>query len=380
MKNKLKNIPNIFFLIGLILIFSLCIIKFILNRNEYNYIDNRMSYKFKFPTLYEFSNGIYQENLDNAIADQLPKYEFFKLSYNRLTIKWNYNVLKFLHINSPSRYIKIRDINIYNDYLLYTPYSSDFFYNSSKDDINYINELKKNTKANVYMYFIDSDFLHKYSTNYNVDYKNYLDDSLKIDGIGYLDVSNFDEYKKYFYKTDHHWNNVGSYKGYTDIAQLLNLKNILKPEDEICSDLMFYGSKTKNLADISFTQDKACIYKFNYPKFTFYEGYEKIDGYGIDLDKISDEPHLTYAILYGNDIGELKILNNDAKNKKRLLIYSNSYSNAINKLLASHYYKTYIIDGRHYNSKNMIDYIKEKGIDDVLILSNAMLFADDIKW
>ena len=60
--------------------------------------------------------------------------------------------------------------------------------------------------------------------------------------------------------------------------------------------------------------------------------------------------------------------------------FANSYSNAINKLLAASYKETYVIDGRYYKEKNMIDYINDKKIDDVLILGNNMLFSDEISW
>ena len=59
---------------------------------------------------------------------------------------------------------------------------------------------------------------------------------------------------------------------------------------------------------------------------------------------------------------------------------SGTISDAINKLLAANYQNTYIIDGRYYKDKTMIEYINDNNIDDVLILSNAMLFWDDIEW
>ena len=73
-------------------------------------------------------------------------------------------------------------------------------------------------------------------------------------------------------------------------------------------------------------------------------------------------------------------INKNINSDRNLLIYSNSFSNAVNKLLASHYKTTYVIDGRHYKKVNLVDYIKENNIDDVLIIGNSMLFWDDIDW
>jgi hypothetical protein len=89
---------------------------------------------------------------------------------------------------------------------------------------------------------------------------------------------------------------------------------------------------------------------------------------------------ISYASIYGSDYKEIIFKNLDNKNGKKLLVYANSFSNAINKLLASSYFETYVIDGRYYENFDIIDYINENEIDDVLILANCMLFWDDIDW
>ena len=51
-----------------------------------------------------------------------------------------------------------------------------------------------------------------------------------------------------------------------------------------------------------------------------------------------------------------------------MLILSSSFSNPINGLIASHFNRTYVIDGRHYNDFKVFDYIEKNNINKVLII------------
>ena len=86
-----------------------------------------------------------------------------------------------------------------------------------------------------------------------------------------------------------------------------------------------------------------------------------------------------YAEFYGYDFGEVVF---DYKNNNdNLLILSNSFSNPINTLLASHFNKTYVIDPRYYKLEgskfNYRNYIEKHKIDKVLIMGNITFFNDE---
>lgn len=378
MNKSSKLFITILLLFSLVILFKLC-----LNSNEFNFVDNRMSYKFEKPTIKTILSGEYQESVANAIADQLPKYNYFKLIYLKIANYTNYLSVKLFKLDHKNKYINFDGINLYKDYLIYTPTSKDNMIDVSKDDLTAINNLTTNTNANIYFYFVDSDYNHNFEDNTNNGYLTYLIDNLNIpkENISYLDITDFKTYQKYFYKTDHHWNHLGSYKGYTDIANLMNFNNILTSNEEYCYDnIPSYGSKSKQLAGLKILNETICLYTYTYPNLQFYNSNEELAEYGSTLAEIESSPELSYAGIYGGDYPELIINNLDSSNGKKLLIYSNSYSNAVNKLLASEYQNTYIIDGRYYDETSMVEYINSHEIDDVLILANDMLLWDDIKW
>lgn len=74
--------------------------------------------------------------------------------------------------------------------------------------------------------------------------------------------------------------------------------------------------------------------------------------------------------------------------KTNLLILGSSYTNPINKLIASHFNKTYVVDLRHYawakgEDFNIKEYLKDNKIDKVLIISDFNFLQDhdfDIEW
>lgn len=378
-----KDLPNKIFIVVLILFFSVILFKFIKNSNYYNLVDNRTSYKFVNPTISTILSGEYQTSVEDAAADQMPKYNYFKLAYIKLSNYINIKTLCFFKLDKLNRYIKLSNINLYKNYLLYNPVSKESLEKSAQNDIDEINNLKENTKANIYLYYIENDENYDFSSDYRIDMENYLKDNLNIDNssIGIFNLESFENYKKCFYVTDHHWNYEGANKGYVEIASLMNLKKVLEPVETICFDkAKSDGSKAKNVGAIDMFKDIMCKYRYNYPEFEIFVSGEQVSDYGKTTEDLLEKSIISYGDIYGWDYDEIIFINKEIDNNRKLLIYSNSYSNAINKLLASHYEETYVIDGRKYQEKTMVEYINENKIDDVLILGNNMLFRDNISW
>lgn len=370
-----QNLNNKIFITLLIIMSSVFLFSMIRNGNYVNVVDNRTSYRFTKPTIKTLLNGEYQDSMDETIADQMPKYKYFKLLYLKIKNYTNALTIKSLKLDKKNKYVYLGEPSLYNGYLVFSLSNLDVY----ETDITEINKLVDNTNANIYLYYINTDTNYNFETGDTLDDVSYLKERLKVKNIASLDIKDFDEYKDYFYKTDHHWNYKGSYKGFTDIATLMNL-NVPEITNEVCFDSSFYGSKKRDLAGINIINETVCMYQFDLPKFKIYISGKEEERYGSSLRELENKNVIAYGDMYGLDYDEIIFINNDSTNDKKLLIYSNSFSNSVNKLLAANYKETYVIDGRHYNGESMVDYINNHNIDDVLILANHILFTCEKNW
>lgn len=339
-------------------------------------------------------NNELQDNLENVLADQMilgqtmmEYYNFFKNITGVKVLERFYenkekNTLIPLGISEGSTVYRLNKCN----YLVYEPLLFKNYKEKLDLHIENINEIssKLNIPTNVFYINKDVDI-----NDYNAvdDYmKNNLNENITYDNFYDIDDNDnyYDEYKNYFYKTDHHWNYKGSYKGYKIISRMLG-NNVLKYQKENCFDeVRFVGSKGKKVGDF-LNYDEFCTYSFNLLEHKVYINKE-LSNYG-DKESYFNKQQTKelganhYAIYYGKDYGEIIY---DFDNKKdNLLIFSNSYSNPINELIASSYNKTYIIDLRAYekdlNEEFILnEYIKDKNISEILFIGDINFYTSDI--
>lgn len=112
----------------------------------------------------------------------------------------------------------------------------------------------------------------------------------------------------------------------------------------------------------------------------------KVSDYGHSEDFINGTESLEqginyYGDYYGLDDGIIKFTNDDNPDGKNILIISNSYSNAVNKMIASDFHNTYVIDLRNYKNElgeefYIDDFLKENKIDKVLYIGNYYFFTN----
>lgn len=370
------------FLIVLIIFFGINGLKILINSNVHNEAENRTSYKIEKPSFDKIISREYQDDLEIAIGDQMLKYNYFKKFYSRLSGFANLKTIYLFKMNANKKYINLKNIQLIGNSLVYGFQDYDGFVSTAKNDVEQINKIIENTKANIYLYFVKTDTNFNFEKNEPINPEEYLKENLKLNNerIKTLNFNSYEEYKEYFYSIDHHWNHIGSYKGYLEMADMMNLDNKLEPEEEVCfNNAKSQGSKISKIGNYNFFKEVFCKYEFKLPEYEIYID-KKLSQYGTATEELKQMSDISYANIYGGDYGEILFINKNINSDRNLLIYSNSFSNAVNKLLASHYKTTYVIDGRHYKQVNLVDNIKENNIDDVLIIGNSMLFWDDIDW
>ncbi|MCX7714557.1 MAG: hypothetical protein N2171_02365 [Clostridia bacterium] len=199
--------------------------------------------------------------------------------------------------------------------------------------------------------------------------------------VSYLPLASLDEYKENFYKTDHHWNIYGAYKGYQAIISLLGKRyeDIGQPIQARgffpVSDVKFQGSIARQslvydvfdtIYDIDADVDPYSCEVDNQPEPSYFsEKWRYLEGI------FDDSPFVNhYAKYFHSDYACVKFTFDNGKNRN-LLVFADSLSNCMDYLLASHYSNTYYIDLRYYKETygedfDMKNFVEEKHIDDVL--------------
>ena len=385
MRNK------IFITIFMIIIIVLPLFILLREQKEFSSLENRVLTKRNDLSEKSIIKNDFQDNLENVLVDQMILGQKMKQYYNYLKNISSSSLLERIYDNKEENYFIPLGNEVYklskSNYLVYKPYSFDKVEKELNNHINNINSIYKKYNIPVYTFYINKDIDINIYNQVNEFMKEKLNKNIKYDYMKMINNDNNDYYnlyKNYFYKTDHHWNYKGAFEGYKLVSKMFN-NNILDYEKEICfENVKFTGSKGKKVGDFS-NYDKFCVYQFNLLEHKVYiNGKETNYGNKELYYKNRHQNELGtnhYGLYYGGDYGEVVYdFNND---KENLLIFSNSYSNAINDLVASSFNKTYVIDLRAYEEDlgykfNLDNYIKKNKINKILFLGDINFYISDV--
>ena len=382
---------NVIFLLIVGFVFLFGMLTLIKTERKSSVSENRTLAKFEHFTVDKFIDGTFQSNFENALSDQFPKSETIKVVYGNMMNKlpdfgMGQAVCSGRYVTVPGSTDNNRVTFNCDDYIMYRASTMDesqkkiFKQNVAK--YNHVNGL-----VDTYYYFINDATTYDFSKGEKtVDYKMLLEERLKGKyHLATFEYDGYDEFKKYFYKTDHHWNYVGSYRGYVEIAKMLGIKDVASPVEVFTNGETTYGSHARNLRYYEYQEDFA-FYTFNIPMHDTRIN-KKVEEYGhyndyIQHNYVYNKNMNYYSYVYGSDRGEITFDFHQPK-KENLLLLSNSFSNPVNVLIAQHFDKTYVVDLRYYKKQigeefKISDYIKNNKIDKVLfIMSPTFVTKND---
>ena len=195
----------------------------------------------------------------------------------------------------------------------------------------------------------------------------------------YLHLDSLEQYADFYYASDHHWNYRGSYTGYCDIIRINKKKKepVLEPKETVTFPVKFNGSMNSRGGDSS--GDQFVVYRFDYPKMKIEVNGVRQASYGNQetyfAGKIMKQQKFNhYSKFYGGDYGLIHF-ETDRTDRGSLVLFSNSFSNAINLLLASHFHHLWVIDFRYFlpeqnKAFHLSDILAQKDVK-VLILGDG---------
>ena len=200
--------------------------------------------------------GRIENSVENKVTNYFPFYNVINSLYDKVDFTSNKILFKDVPIkkNSDGEYIFYDKVNEF--YYLTNKYTSKELDERLDSQVKFFNNLsKKKIDVNIYI-----PTRYEFTTLKKDNLSNYVGEFVsKLDSninVRVMDVKSIDEYKEYFYKTDHHWTIKGALDGYKDICDMLNIDainnlNIVKHKER-----MYYGSLAKTALNDNINDDK----------------------------------------------------------------------------------------------------------------------------
>ena len=382
----MKKIINGFFVGGIVAFLLLGFINTIFFPDEINDYENRYANKVEKFTAKKYIDGSFQTQLGDALNDQVTLSITMKRCYNYLNSQFEEKLLSSIIKENPNHYWSFKGGLIFNDFLVYGMRdSTEILEKCENKVVNIKDKAIEYPNIDFYVYYIEKDTDINFETNQKASTSSYLEKEFEKADISFnaFEVNSFDEFSKYFYKTDHHWNCYGSYRAYCEVLDLLEIEEEpVSIKEEYMLDYAFSGSKAVAIGASENITEKFPAYKYAYPEIQITIDGQIAEDYGKQESYFTSEMQsISYGMFYGYDNGEI-IFDTLSEGKENLLVIGESYDNAILKLLASHHGRTHSIDLRNYEktfgqSFSFSKYVKENNITKVLFIGNIDFFILD---
>lgn len=329
-------------------------------------------------------------NIENRTTNYFPFYTGITSFYRNTEEKLNEKIYKLFSkpyipagTNSDGEYL-IKDLTN-NSYYAISNLTDEELEIKLSTQIAFFNDLKKASGDIPVSIYLPSRLEFQKNINEDLPYRNlsnyeerFINELNKEINVRELIVDSKEEYNKLFYKSDHHWNMYGAYRGYLDIMSMLGKSDI--QEININEEsINFTGSFSRTTRNSNVYDKFYTVSNYNKNYTVKVNGEEPPSNFKpLSLENLNKKNidfydwYVGYFYgLYGNVVYDFK--NTD---KKNLLIISDSYAWQIDYLIASSYNKTHVINLMYDEYvKKPLDYkkyIEENDIDEVLILQESI--------
>ncbi|WIV21299.1 DHHW family protein [Paenibacillus polygoni] len=186
-----------------------------------------------------------------------------------------------------------------------------------------------------------------------------------------------------YFRTDHHWTTRGAYYGYQAFANSIGLSPTPEAalEAKPFSDA-FYGTFYTKANQRDITPDRLELLETSLPEYEVcIEGQSACENSFYDMKAQNERDK--YKVFFGGNFPLVTIhIPHEEGNKDRsIIVFKDSYANAMVPFLAQHYSTIHMIDMRYFRM-NVDEYLQEHHYDDMLLLySVATIAQEDIfKW
>lgn len=267
---------------------------------------------------------------------------------------------------------------------------SEISYSLGKDVYYTMMPHKTNILKHLYPRYVDN------KENIDIN-KSEFRNRLESDIVTYIDMDEYllnnfnqDELEKLYFKTDHHWTNIGAFENFKMMASRIDLgisqdeldKHFDRYKTTTVKDKKFIGSYNQNL-DMLVEEDEYINYAYiEGEKYTYeLNGKKKNEEDIIATSRNDKEWDYGGAYIRGAQTNILNIKNENALADKKILIFRDSYQAPTTWLFADLFSEVEIADPRNIDKidKTYKEIIEESNSDIVMFMYNSSGFDSMIK-
>ena len=381
-----KNAVNLIFVLCALLFLLASLGKAMLRPKEMNYYENRYAERIPPFSLSAWLDGSFQDGTEAGLDDQVPGAHKLKKLYHSTFSLYQKLLALPLAERLPGRYVNLGEMRRFGQHLCY--YAADRSVDQAQFDRkieNYNAVFAAEPDTEFYLYYVEKDTDFDFEAGEKpAQVYEYLRDHLDLppENTGCFRVSGYEDYSSRYYRTDHHWNHVGSYQGYLEMLSLLAPEETpLVPLEERYVGT-FSGSKASGRELVTFSEP-FYAYRFDFPEMTVEQDGAPSADYGQQDAFFAGEAWgLNYGEFYGGDAALAVLRTAGNEDRENLLLIGDSFDNAVLKLLASHFNTTYAVDLRYYSTCfeedfRLGEFLEAHDIGKVLISGNRSFYNLD---
>jgi hypothetical protein len=391
--------------LSLLFVASLCLIlltfpyRFASGDKKVSALENRELAQKPELKLKTFADGKYQGGLENYFSDQFIGGGTLKKIYKVFEDNLFQSVVNLYYENNTGYLPKAGGGWTYRDdegeeYLVGFPGHKKL---TAREEFNNAKNLYSKAAINMeriapkdsenYLMCIEGEFDFR-ETQSHATYK-YLKSVMKNYEVGVSETSSFEDYKEKFQRTDGHWNHKGAHSFYIETLKLLGIKDKpIEPAKTVDMDYDYVGDYARKLGLLQM-KEKAFCFKYAYPKYLIKVNgkiknkWVKTDVAIADdkneLKRIKKEELMPYGYLFGGNNAMVEVAMDKPVRDENLLIIGYSMSRVLTMPLAMHFNKTYSLDFRLPEAKNLgltfedfslKNFVKKYDISKVLIVGD----------
>lgn len=184
-----------------------------------------------------------------------------------------------------------------------------------------------------------------------------------------------------YFRTDHHWTVRGAYAAYIAFCKAAQLEPLALDKMERHQIDGFVGTFYNQTQDEKLAQTPDFVEYFVPPTQMEIWRYQRGKPFqplktSLFASYATGGPN-TYSVFLHGDFPLIHIKTDNHTGKKIMLV-KESFGNAFAPFLVSHYDEVFIVDQRYFEL-NLTDFIKEKGITDLLILNNIFAINTEVR-